>query len=127
MTTNHLVLATRLPRRSKGTSLVCSRPLAEAHRLQRLRQDTVDTIAAADFKAGQIKLARHLVLKEQQIEYLISILPGLDNSERDQERTIKELEQELRVAEEERLEAAKEKDELLAKLDNVIRNTKRPW
>jgi mediator of RNA polymerase II transcription subunit 21 len=87
----------------------------------------VDTIASEDFEAGQLRRARHLVVKEQQIEYLISILPGLENSERDQERTIKELEEELRAAEAERLAAIQEKDDVLAKLDDVIRNVKRPW
>jgi len=62
----------------------------------------------------------------QQIEYLISALPGLDNSEHDQERYIKELEEELRAAEAQRLEAAKEKEETLAKLDHVIRSIRRP-
>jgi mediator of RNA polymerase II transcription subunit 21 len=87
----------------------------------------VDTANADDFRNGQQKLARHLVMKEQQIEYLISILPGLENTERNQERTIQELEEDLRVAEAERVMAIKEKDEILAKLDNVIRSTKRPW
>lgn len=67
------------------------------------------------------------MLKEQQIEYLISILPGLDNSEKDQEQYIKELEEELRVAEAQRLDAIKEKEEMLAKLDDVIRSIRRPW
>jgi mediator of RNA polymerase II transcription subunit 21 len=50
----------------------------------------------------------------------------LDSSERDQERLIKELEEELRVAEAQRQDAIKEKDQLLAKLDEVIRSIRRP-
>lgn len=90
------------------------------------------TTAAVDpkpqdvFKAGQRELARDLIVKEQQIEYLISLLPGLDHSEEDQERTIRQLEAELKVAEEERKEAVKEKAAILSKLENVIRSVKRP-
>lgn len=65
------------------------------------------------------------MVKEQQIEVLISSLPGLDSSEHDQERYIKELEEELKAAEALRQEAAKEKDEMLAKLDRVIQNVRR--
>ena len=79
-----------------------------------------------EFKAGQLELARDLIYKEQQIEVLISSLPGLDNSENDQERYIKELEEELKVHEVQRQEAVKEKDEMLANLDKVIRSIRRP-
>lgn len=78
------------------------------------------------FKAGQIELARDLVIKEQQIELLVSSLPGLENSERDQQQNIKELEDELKVAEAQRQDAIREKDEVLAKLDQVIRSIRRP-
>ena len=40
-----------------------------------------------------------MVIKEQQIEYLISVLPGLDSSEVQQEAKIRELEGELRSVE----------------------------
>lgn len=39
---------------------------------------------------------------------------------------IKDLEEELKVAEAQRLEAVKEKDEVLAKLDQVLRTVRRP-
>lgn len=78
------------------------------------------------FRAGQVELARDLVYKEQQIEVLISTLPGLDSSERDQERTIRGLEEELRVADAQREEALGEKREVLAKLDAVLRAVRRP-
>ncbi|KAI2473080.1 CSE2-domain-containing protein [Annulohypoxylon bovei var. microspora] len=78
------------------------------------------------FKASQVELAQDLITKEQQIELLISILPGLDNSEQDQERNIKELEEELKVAEAQRQEAIKEKEDTMAKLDAVIRSIRRP-
>jgi mediator of RNA polymerase II transcription subunit 21 len=78
------------------------------------------------FKAGQKELARDLIIKEQQIEYLISVLPGLENSEKDQEEMIQQLEVELREAEVKRKEALKEKEAVLARLEAVIRSVKRP-
>jgi mediator of RNA polymerase II transcription subunit 21 len=78
------------------------------------------------FKAAQVELAQDLITKEQQIEYLISILPGLDNSEQDQERNIKELEEELKTAEAQRLEAISERKAIRSKLDEVIRSVRRP-
>lgn len=73
-----------------------------------------------------IELSRDLILKEQQIEVLISSLPGLDNSEKDQERHIKDLEEDLKAAESQRQEALKEKDQILAELDAVISSIRRP-
>ncbi|KAH8681451.1 RNA polymerase II transcription mediator [Xylariales sp. PMI_506] len=89
-------------------------------------QQEVDPHPPEVFKAAQLELAQDLIMKEQQIEFLISILPGLDNSEQDQERNIKELEEELKVAEAQRQEAIKEKKEIMAKLDEVIRSIRRP-
>ncbi|KAL1883821.1 hypothetical protein VTK73DRAFT_8357 [Phialemonium thermophilum] len=89
-------------------------------------QQEVETLPSDVFQAGQLELARDLIIKEQQIEYLISSLPGLENSERDQEQCIKDLEEELKVAEAQRLDAVKEKDEVLAKLDQVLRLIRRP-
>lgn len=65
------------------------------------------------------------MLKEQQIEFLISVLPGIGTSERDQEERLKALEAELRVAEEERARAVREKAEVLERLDGVIRGVRR--
>ncbi|KAK4231313.1 mediator of RNA polymerase II transcription subunit 21 [Podospora fimiseda] len=88
-----------------------------------LKPDQVKEVESVDpetFKAGQLELARDLITKEQQIEYLISTLPGLDNSERDQMQMIRDLEEEIAAAEQQRLEAVKEKDEVLKKLDSLI-------
>jgi mediator of RNA polymerase II transcription subunit 21 len=79
-----------------------------------------------EFRLGLVDLSRDLILKEQQIEVLISSLPGLDNSELDQERYIRELEEELKAAEAQRQEAIKEKEEVLAKVDKIIRSIRRP-
>ncbi|KAI1205690.1 CSE2-domain-containing protein [Annulohypoxylon truncatum] len=89
-------------------------------------QDELDPHPEDVFKASQLELAQDLITKEQQIELLISILPGLDNSEQDQERNIKELEEELKVAEAQRQEAIKEKEDTMVKLDAVIRSIRRP-
>jgi mediator of RNA polymerase II transcription subunit 21 len=89
-------------------------------------QKEVDSLPADEFRAGMSELSRDLITKEQQIEYLISMLPGLQNSEQDQERYIKELEDDLKAAETQRQEALKERDQILAELDNVIRSVRRP-
>ncbi|OHW96780.1 RNA polymerase II transcription mediator [Colletotrichum incanum] len=89
-------------------------------------QKEVDPLPPDEFKDGLAELARDLIIKEQQIEVLISTLPGLDSSEADQERYIQELEEELKVAEAQRQDAIKEKDQILAKLDEVIRSIRRP-
>ncbi|GKU02138.1 mediator-rna polymerase ii transcription subunit 21 [Fusarium langsethiae] len=86
----------------------------------------VDSLPPDEFRAGMVELSQDLIVKEQQIEVLISSLPGLDNSEMDQERYIKELEEDLKVAEAQRQEAIKEKDQILAELDGVIRSIRRP-
>ncbi|KUI69130.1 Mediator of RNA polymerase II transcription subunit 21 [Cytospora mali] len=83
-------------------------------------------IAPDEFKAGQQELARDLVLKEQQIEFIISSLPGLENNAEAQERSIRELEEELRTAEAQRQTAIREMNAVQEKLDQVIRGTKRP-
>jgi hypothetical protein len=88
--------------------------------------ETVDPHPEDVFRAALVELAQDLITKEQQIELLISILPGLDNSEQDQERNIRELEEELKVAEAQRQEAIKEREQTLAKLDTVIRSIRRP-
>ncbi|CAI0641151.1 Mediator of RNA polymerase II transcription subunit 21 [Colletotrichum siamense] len=89
-------------------------------------QKEVDPLPADEFKEGLAELSRDLIITEQQIEVLISSLPGLDSSEVDQERYIQELEDELKVAEAQRQDAIKEKDQILGKLDEVIRSIRRP-
>ena len=72
------------------------------------------------------ELSRDLVLKEREIELLIMALPGLDNTEKDQERYIKDLEEDLKAAEAQRQEALREKDQILSQLDALIRSIRRP-
>jgi len=86
----------------------------------------VDPFPADQFRADQQQLARDMIEKEQMIEGLITLLQGLKNNEQDQERRIRQLEEELKIAEEERKEAVKGKEEVLARLDAVIRSVRRP-
>ncbi|GJP91041.1 hypothetical protein CBS115989_2368 [Aspergillus niger] len=74
----------------------------------------------ATFAARQRELARDLVIKEQQIEYLISVLPGIDSSEAEQERRIRELEGELRIVEGVREERRRELGVLRRRLEGVL-------
>ncbi|KAF2207620.1 hypothetical protein CERZMDRAFT_50822 [Cercospora zeae-maydis SCOH1-5] len=77
------------------------------------------------FNIGLRELAQDLVLKEQQIEYIVNSLPGLGNSERNQEQRMKELERELREVEIEREKKEVDKRELVEVLGEVIGKVKR--
>jgi mediator of RNA polymerase II transcription subunit 21 len=66
------------------------------------------------------ELSHDLVVKEAQIEYLISVLPGIGNSEQRQVERLKELEAELAVAEKERAEAGMVLEEVKERLDGVV-------
>jgi mediator of RNA polymerase II transcription subunit 21 len=77
------------------------------------------------FNAALHELARDLVIKEQQIEYLINNLPGIGNSEADQEKRIRELEVELKEVEAERAKAEVEREALVEGLGKVIVGVRR--
>ncbi|KAJ5168482.1 Mediator of RNA polymerase II transcription subunit 21 [Penicillium canariense] len=72
------------------------------------------------FAARQRELARDLIIKEQQIEYLISVLPGIGASEAEQEAKIRELETQLRDVEKERVAKAQELKLLRRRLEDVL-------
>jgi mediator of RNA polymerase II transcription subunit 21 len=71
------------------------------------------------------ELAQDLILKEQQIEYIVNSLPGIGNSEADQERRMRELEVELRQVEEERARKEVERENMIDLLGEVIGKVKR--
>jgi len=79
------------------------------------------------FQASLRELARDLILKEQQIEYLITVLPGIGNSERDQNERIHALETELRQVEEERKVAMRSKEDMLGVLSELAASCKRVY
>ncbi|KAK6002258.1 hypothetical protein QM012_001896 [Aureobasidium pullulans] len=81
----------------------------------------------ATFQAALRELARDLVLKEQQIEYLISVLPGIGESEANQSQRIQALEKELREADEERKVALAEREAMLDKLGALAAECKRVY
>ncbi|OGE50061.1 hypothetical protein PENARI_c018G07004 [Penicillium arizonense] len=72
------------------------------------------------FASRQRELARDLIIKEQQIEYLISVLPGIGASEAEQETRIRELETELRSVETERAAKVRELKKLRTRLESVL-------
>jgi mediator of RNA polymerase II transcription subunit 21 len=77
------------------------------------------------FQNALREIAQDLVVKEQQIEHLINSLPGLGNSESDQERRMRELEVELRNVQAVRESKEAEREELIDMLGKVITKVKR--
>lgn len=79
------------------------------------------------FKDALKELARDLVTKEQQIEYLISLLPGLGNSEADQNDRIKVLQVELRQVDAERKLANQQREQMLDLIGDLAAQCKRVY
>ncbi|KAH8705168.1 putative RNA polymerase II transcription mediator complex subunit Srb7 [Talaromyces proteolyticus] len=77
------------------------------------------------FAYRQRELARDLIIKEQQIEYLISRLPGIGSSEAEQEARIRELEDELRQVQDKKERKALELKRLSKKLEAVLGTVER--
>ena len=73
-----------------------------------------------EFNDDLKEMARDLVVKNQQIELLIANLPGVNSSEAEQLQRMKELERELQQLEDERLQAVKNKELLLKKVEEKI-------
>ncbi|KIV83765.1 hypothetical protein PV11_05760 [Exophiala sideris] len=72
------------------------------------------------FANAQRELAEDLVQKAQQIEFLISKLPGIDRGEEQQAEEIKILVQKVRDMEERRKAKRKEMRECVKRLDRVV-------
>ena len=75
---------------------------------------------AARFRGDLGELARDLVVKSKQVELLIDSLPGAGFSEHDQMARVKQLEEELVAAENERQQVLVETPQLLGKCDYLI-------
>lgn len=73
-----------------------------------------------EFNEDLKDMAKDLVIKSQQIELLIANLPGVNSSEAEQVQRMKELERELEDLEAERLQAVKEKELLLKRVEDKI-------
>ena len=76
--------------------------------------------SSAAFSTAQRELARDLIIKGAQIEYLTSVLPGIDRREEEQEARIRVLEGQLREMEQRRREKRKEMRGLVKRLEDVI-------
>ena len=77
------------------------------------------------FPAAQKKLARDLLTKTCQITYMISILPGVKNSKKEQEKRIRGLEQKSQEVKAERVQAVQEIELWQGRLERVIGNVRR--
>ena len=90
-----------------------------------VEEDTADPPEL--FRSNKLELARDLIIKEHQIEYLISVLPGIGNSEADQDGRIQALEVELRQVEEERNIALQDREKMLQLLGDLASKCKRVY
>lgn len=66
-----------------------------------------------------------MLLKAKQIEILISVLPGVENSQEKQEARIRELDAELRTALEERAEVEEERSMVLGRVEALLGGVRR--
>ncbi|KAF1912940.1 mediator of RNA polymerase II transcription subunit 21 [Ampelomyces quisqualis] len=84
-----------------------------------------EPISPEQFRDDIKEFARDIVIKQQQMEALIAHLPGLNVSEHQQLERMKQLERELEDLEAERLDAVKEKELLLRRVEDKIMNVGR--
>ena len=94
------------------TSTNPSQPTQEAAPREHISQE--------QFEKDIKEFASDIVLKQQQVEALIAGLPGLNVSEEQQIQRMKQLEQELEDLEGERMQAVKEKEVLLRRVEEKI-------
>jgi mediator of RNA polymerase II transcription subunit 21 len=77
------------------------------------------------FDASLRDLARNLIYKEQQIEIIVNSLPGIGNSEAEQEQRIVHLQKELKEMEAVRAKKEAEREEMVDLLGDIIGKVKR--
>ncbi|EEP81653.1 predicted protein [Uncinocarpus reesii 1704] len=95
-------------------------PDAAPQQQQQQHPDGPPPDSPGTFLMRQRELARDLIIKEQQIEYLVSVLPGIKSSEAEQLERIKQLAGELRAVEEERSSKRRELRKLGEKVDGLL-------
>ncbi|EEH36295.1 hypothetical protein PAAG_00618 [Paracoccidioides lutzii Pb01] len=115
-TTTGGTASTPQPQQQPNTPVAEQAPPAQQQ--QSPTEPTPDT--AEVFAQRQRELARDLIIKEQQIEYLISVLPGVGSSEAEQEERIRRLAEELRVVEAERRVKRREMRRLGEMVDELL-------
>ena len=79
------------------------------------------------FAAALRELSRDFIIKEKQIEYIISVLPGIGNSEAEQNARIQALNIELRLAAQQRDAAMKDREQMLDLLGDLAAKCKRVY
>ena len=118
---------------ANGTNTLAQSPTAEtiAPIQQQHTQNSIEDTSGLrpdpphTFEAALKELAQDLVIKEQQIEYLIEVLPGIGRGEEDQDKKIRELEERLREVEIRRKEAVEVKEKCVERLNGTIGRIRR--
>ncbi|AOW05438.1 mediator of RNA polymerase II transcription subunit 21 [Yarrowia lipolytica] len=85
-----------------------------------VKDDTVPVVTDEERERTLEELAKDLVVKSQQIDYLIDSLPGIGSSEEHQMQQIEKLQKELEHYDQVTEDVIKEKDELLEHCDELI-------
>jgi len=105
------------PQNSNSITQTASDPNAPAPTtISQASQDSRQEAFAKDIR----ELSKDIVIKEQQIETLIANLPGLRTTEDEQVARMRELEHQLQEIEGERVEAVREKELLVARVEGVL-------
>ncbi|KAH7128746.1 mediator complex, subunit Med21 [Dendryphion nanum] len=93
------------------------------HEASQSTQQTIDApknTPPEEFASTLNQFSNDIVLKEQQLEILFNNLPGMGISEKEQVERMKELQRQLDEIEPERLEAVREKDRLIERVEKGI-------
>jgi mediator of RNA polymerase II transcription subunit 21 len=93
-----------------------------ANPAQQAPAESVAPPTQEEYQNDMKEMSRDMVLKEQQLEVLIASLPGLNTSEGEQVERMKALEAELAGLEGERVEAVREREALVRRVEERIRS-----
>jgi mediator of RNA polymerase II transcription subunit 21 len=114
---------TQPSQQTQSTQQESTQPSSDGLQPQQPQEPPRDTPAA--FEAVLVELAQDLIVKQQQIEFLIDTLPGLGNSQASQEERIRDLELELREVEMERKKWVSVQEGLVGKVEGKIKGIRR--